>query len=450
MTVAVIELLDVAVGLLEDQAAAINAALAQPDVNQVVLPSGVIWIDQTVRVPAEKKLTLQPDTVLRALPTFSIVGESNAGVLLFGTRSQVSGGTIDMNKVGSAPDNRYNGVVVFDGARDCRRSDLTVMNCSGYGVYDAGSDSLQSMPGSFNLNVRTFNCQVHFEPQGADGTVYLNCHARDGDGDIGCLSWFHPDVGSRNIRFIGCTGHGLAAAGADLTGNIARLSQIYFTDCDIEVRQSSVALSVPAGWFGCEGLNVNGGRYHSDYIAASIKDSTATFVGVQLEGGVALEAINSVVDCTGCQASGGTVSGGSAVGRGIVGWGTAKVRWNGGSIRVVGPAGSTTTAGSVIVSIDTEQVPPPPGTPIQRTTIGAVDFVSSGAGCLADLQATFNDPNKIHLMHSVQALATASAVTGTANPYWVILDIRTIRVYFPAIDYAGKGYKLHWQLVETI
>ncbi|MGT2515135.1 hypothetical protein ACVOMT_13705 [Sphingomonas panni] len=110
-------------GVQQDQSAALNAQLADPGIKRLIAPSGVIWVSRTVRTPGGTKLELQPDTVIRALPTFAIVEGRNHIVLLEGNGAAITGGTVDAAKVGlgGASTDRINGVTVLNGARDCVR-----------------------------------------------------------------------------------------------------------------------------------------------------------------------------------------------------------------------------------------------------------------------------------------------------------------------------------------
>lgn len=148
---------NVQVGVQTNQAPTINAALASAS-SKVILPSGVIWIGQTVWVPSNTMLVMPEDTILRALPIFdntTSFGTSNAGVTLAGNRASVQGGTIDMKKVGlsGGQGDRKNGVMTLNGCRDTVKRDLVIMNCTGYGNYTAGADNRVTPPSSYSEKV---------------------------------------------------------------------------------------------------------------------------------------------------------------------------------------------------------------------------------------------------------------------------------------------------------
>ncbi len=413
-------------GVTTDQAPAINTALASSTVSTVTLPAGVIWIERAVVVPANKTLVMQQGTILRALPTFTTVGGNNSGIVLAGDRATVSGGAVDMNGVGSSPSNRINGVTVNNACRDCRRLDIEVSNCTGYAVWDAGANALTAPPSSYNENVRTFNSQVHFEPQASDGTVYFNCHARDGTGSIPCFSYFHPLAGSRNIKYIACTAYGAASAGVDLNSNIDKLREIHLIDCDVETTGQVTALSHPAGFLGIESLRVIGGRYKSGAIGVSLVDTTATMVGVKMEGANGLESTNSNIDCTGCEAVGSRDPGGGASAFGAVAFGTGQVRFNAGALTATGPVGSAPSAGNVRVSADTNLIPAPAAPPILTKRVeyqAQLTPVSDGASCYANFQVPLNpaDLAKVTIKIGVRNINTVAYTTSAYGPSWQYL-----------------------------
>lgn len=464
MTSAVIELIDLPIDDPTNQAVAINDALADPGTNTVVLPAGVIWIEQSVVVPASKTLVMQPDTILRALPSFTNVGDTNGGVVLAGNRAFVQGGTIDMNKVGlgDGQDDRKNGVMTLNGCRDTVARDLVVMNCTGYGNYTAGGDSRATPPSKYSENVTTYNCQVHHEPQASDGDVFFKCEAYDGDGDIPCGSYFHPIAGTRNCAFIQCRAVGGGAAGAEITTNVSPMENVSFVNCDVVMNGTASAITIPAVFDqGIVGLTVTGGSYTSaGGQAATLRFLTdAIFTAVTFSGGAtAIESTNSDVEFIGCHAS----ATGSSATYGVLGLGTGQVRWNAGSITATGPTASTrASAGNVRVSADTQLVPLPAGT-TKRQARGFSPFVANGVACYANISTPWDVTSKVHVRWTVKADLTAAPVSAAVSgattpsqiPYWFFLSATpapgsTIRVYFPGTNFAGKGYQLDWEVTET-
>lgn len=442
-------------GVQTDQAPRINAALALLSTKWVMLEDGTTWTGQTAIVPEGKALWGGAKSEIRALSTWQI-GRDNSGVLLEGHRASAHSLTIDMNKVGLGEGSaaRVNGIKVLDGARDCRKTDLKIMNCTGYGNYDAGEDNRANPPQSYSRNVRTFNCQVHHEAQGAVGSVYFDCHALDGDGDIPSASYFHPDVGSRYIRYIGCTAYGKSSCGFDLLGNIAKLADIYIIDCDIEMTSDTVAIAAPPGWIGIESLYVTGGRFKTPYIAVSLQDTNATFTGARFEAPYPIEVTNSNLDCHGCTALGGTDPAGAAVGRGIIARGTGRVRWNGGVIKITGPAPDTAVAeGNVVISSDTEQTPAPVRPPaIKARSRGQATFDGDGeTACFTAIFPTYGDIAKCHLSLSVRGRIDGYIPAHTIG--WNEIEPGFIRVRVTGANLATvtggvPDHHLDWELTE--
>lgn len=402
---------DVRVGVEIDQAPAINSLLANGNISYVTLPSGVIWINQAIVVPANKTLLLQTGTIIRAMTTFANVSGRNAGVWLNGNRAAIENGTVDMNKVGlgAGAGARKNGVVVPDGVRDARRRNILIINCTGYGSYDAGVDLSTTPPSSYSENVTCLNCQVCHEWQAADGSVSINPRAGNGDGDIPIESFFHPNAGTKNLRLVGPVAKGAASAGIDLFGNVAQLQEIYIDKPAIEMTGNTVALACSMSAFGLKGLYVDGGKLKTPYIASALVNVNAgKFVGTVFEGVTAIEYTSDYdLDCTGCQFSGGTNPGGGAIGYGIISYGTGAIRWNGGIITVTGPAGSATGNGNVRISADTKQTPVSTTILNKRQEYAAqLAPITDGVNCYANFTVPLNpaDLTKVTCKVGVRSL----------------------------------------------
>ena len=59
---------------------------------------------------------------------------------------------------------------------------------------------------------------------------------RDGEGDIGCLAWFHPATGSRDILYLGASARGLARRHRGDGERRETFERIRFIGCDVHVR----------------------------------------------------------------------------------------------------------------------------------------------------------------------------------------------------------------------
>jgi hypothetical protein len=360
--------------VVSSQSSTINAQLADAAVSELVLGEGTYWIQQGIIVPDGKTLRGQGpgSTILKAMVDFEDSATNAIMVLLQGEGPSVRDMTIDANKRGNGePSNkRCNGVVAEDGCVRYLKQNLVVQNCSGYGVYAGGSSALTNPPSGRNVNIWTFNCQVHFEPQGADGVIYDDCHARDGDADITSLQWFHPLVGSKNIKHYACTGYGSTGAGVDITANIADCENILFDGCDFEVTGTTIAFSVAAGFNDTLGLSLSNCRIVSQGgIGMVLYNASGSMVQTHISGvGVALEANTSDFICTGCTAYSWTNPAGGTASKGVYAPGTQQIRWNGGKIEAVGPVGLMIPyEGGVIVDAATVLIPASTGPSISAT-----------------------------------------------------------------------------------
>lgn len=445
----------VAADVSEDQSIILNVALLDPAATRILLPPGIVWVGHTVRVPAGKSLVLRSDTVLRALPTFAITEGRNHIVLLEGDGAGVFGGTVDAAKVGlgGASTDRINGITVLNGARDCIREDVRVGNCTGYAVYDSGNEDFSAPPSSNNRRLTTFNAQIHLEAQAADGSVYEDCTQEDGDGDIPCLSWVHPLLGSRNISYRGCRGSGATPAGWDVAANIAPLDNITVEDCHYALmNEGGVALAVPAGNLLVRGLRVSRSTFSAPGgIGASLFNVEGSFVQTEFDGATAMEVTGGDVECTGCMAIGQRPVAGSAAAIGIK-TSNATVRWNGGTISVSGPSSSRTILGDVRLSAMVRLSPVPVATRpgIAQEAVGQVTPQVDGRNTYANLFPAVNvtDIGKVHIAIAVRRLLPGYAVAAIPQPTWSMIEPNFFRVYFAGIALSPAEYAISYHFVE--
>ncbi|WP_019517149.1 hypothetical protein [Sphingomonas sp. Mn802worker] len=439
----------------EDQSPAINALLADAETLTLDLPSGIIWISHTVRVPAGKTLNLQTDTILRALPDFEIVDGLNHLVLLEGSRAAILGGEVDANKVGLGAGGgaRINGVTVFNGARNCRRERVIVRNCTGYAVYDSGTNDLTTPPSSFNVDLRTYNSQVHYEQQGADGTTYLNCEAGDGDGDVPCLSWIHPLVGSKRISFIGFKGYGVTPVGADLAANVANLEDIYLDNVRIElVNPAGVGINVNPGNLDTIGLKVIASTFIArGGIAATLTQAYGSFSQCDFIGQTGVEHNNSAVQFIGCNAN--VASETTATPTGIIATGTGQAQWQGGSI--VGAGAPLIFRGPVYFGGGTRTSPLAPAVPIVRQeAYGVVNIVSvDSTHSIANIYLPFaqQDLSKCFVTFSIRKTDASSVPNlGPSTITWTSIGVGQLRAFIDGINLSQPNgtYQLSYHIVE--
>lgn len=447
---------NVAVGVQADQALALNAQLADPTVSRVILPAGVTWIGGTVKVPKGTTLDLTLGGTLRALPTFAIVNGLNHAVLLTGDRAAIIGGTVDMNKrgLGAGINNRYNGITVLAGAQDCIRRDVVVMNCTGYGVYDSGDQTFARPPSSHNYNVRTYNCEIHFEPQGAVGTTYIDCHARDGDGDVLVSSYFHPLVGSYDISFISCSAKGKAPAGFEITANIRDLRNIRIIDTIVEL-DGGLPLVVTNSLLNTYGLKITGSRFTSNVnIAASLTKAFGEISGTTFEGKINAITQNSCdLDYNGCtiravndiNATQFVVALQAYEGRARVNAGRLLVEHMGGS--------GETYRGPVRVSGDTLQVPAAATGPSRtKLTDASGDVALQGNGASQLFQVVSVGRNITDLtkcVFSPSIRTTDGRLSPAYGMTWAHIGVDQIRVDVNAGGAVDPDkFRLNWSFVE--
>ncbi len=443
----------------EDQSAIINAILADPEVMVLNLPSGIIWVSRTLRVPAGKKLALQTNTIIRALPDFAIVDGLNHIVLLEGSRAEISGGEVDANKVGLGAGSgaRINGITVYNGARDCRREHVTVRNCTGYAVYDSGTNDLATPPSSFNIGIRTYNSQVHYEPQGADGTTYLNCEAGDGDGDVPCMSWIHPLVGSRRIAFIGFSGYGITPVGADIMANVADLDDIYLENVRIELANPAgggVGINVNPGNNNTRGLKVVASKFIArGGIAAALSQAYGSFSQCEFVGQTGVEHTASALQFIGCTATVSSATTATPVG--IIATGSGVAQWQGGSITGEGQPAPVISRGPVSFSGNTRTSPQAPSVPVVlQEAYGVVQLVSvDQTRCMANVYLPFiqRDLSKCFLTTSIRKTDGAVAPNlGASTITWTAIAPGHLRVFIDGVNLSqpSGAYQLGYHLVE--
>lgn len=443
----------------EDQAPALNVFLSSADVRVTELPSGIIWVAQSVRVPAGKSLALQSDTIIRALPSYSIIGGRNHVVLLEGNRAGISGGTVDANKVGLGQGGgaRINGVTVFNGARDCRRENMQITNCTGYASYDSGTNDRLTPPSSLNIGVSVSNSQIHFEQQGADGSTYISCTSRDGDGDVPCLSWIHPLVGSRRTSFIGFDGFGATPVGVDVAANIANIEDIHFYDVRIELTNSGgVGMNVNSGNNDTNGLKVVASKFITNGgIGVVLSQATGSFAQCDFFGQTGVEHADSSIQFIGCNAIVSSATTATPVG--IVVTGAGKAQWQGGSINGTATGGVLPLAfrGSVLFGGGTRTSPAMPSVPVVRQeAYGTVDVVSvDTTHSIANVFLPFvqQDLAKCFLTTSLRKTNASSAPNlGASTITWASIGAGQLRIYIDGVNLAqpSSSYQLNYHIVE--
>jgi hypothetical protein len=338
-------LIPVAADAVTDDSTIINAALADPTITTVELPAGVVGLGSAIVIPSGKTLmgAGRELTTLLALPTFSQNVVVASAIRAAGVN--VHDLTIDGDRRGTGAGlaRRVNGLQMSYARRfTVRRVD--VRNCTGYGHYVVGdTDGFRTMAGDGTWeDCRAANCEIHFEQMFAENITLINCHSRDGEGDVNCLSWFHPLTGSRDITYIGCTARGIAGAGIEATANVRDLERIRFIGCDVHIRGTTTALVTSAGVGRTGRLELIGTRIQSDGgLGAQLHDTEAfatqswisgAVEGVQLRNGSSLVAM-------GLETVGATDPASTSTAIGINLDGSSRARFTGGRIEARGPLG---------------------------------------------------------------------------------------------------------------
>lgn len=247
----------VAVGVVANQGAIINAALAANDV--VILPSGDIYISEPINIPNGKLLIGQgiDNTIIKPMVNYEDIAVNPAII-----DGPGSGGTCGIFRLtvngmerglGEGAGKRVHGIRLGY-TQNFIVENCSVINCTGYGFWAVGSgnDVTLFSSGTFR-HCYTDNCSVHFEATACDGLLFEDCHGRKavGVGNVATLSFFHPLTDSRRITFRNCSGIGEAAAGIDPSGDAGTeavgLSDITIDNCHFELTFAGPALSVAPG-----------------------------------------------------------------------------------------------------------------------------------------------------------------------------------------------------------
>ena len=239
-----------------DHAQVINSALADPLVSKVILGEGLFTLTSPIVVPSKKILegAGRDLTILRAdAENFTRSPDGEEDGLVNSVRGSenvaIHNLTIDANKL--SPDGfRLHGcfmreVVGFE------ISGVDVHNATGYAHIAQGVLGSVDPPTSSGTytDCYAYNSQVYFEQMACNGVTLTDCHARDGDGDIGGEGYFHPLAGSKNITYIDCTGYGYAYSGFNLL-SISHLGEsienIRIENCEIEIFRDDAGSAIVA------------------------------------------------------------------------------------------------------------------------------------------------------------------------------------------------------------
>ncbi|AQR75538.1 glycosyl hydrolase family 28-related protein [Sphingomonas sp. LM7] len=372
-----------------DAAPAINAALADSDYGVVLLPPGTYGLLSSIVLQSGKTLRGAGWnlTSLVALDGFDSGIATNS--LVYGasatTAVVVSDLAVDGGKVRGGGTIRLTGLQLRGTSFLVERT--ISRNCTGYGHFAQGD------PGGFFYASGTFrdcwsyNCQIAFEQTASDGVLLVNCHARDGDGDL-IGTYFHPLTRSRNITYLSCTAYGNAFAGVELIADASGpMDNIRIIGCTIQMLGNVPAL-VQSGVARTTNLQLLASRFVSAGGAASTDMTLVEGSAVQcvFDGGlVGSNWSGATMNFTNCKSI-GRAQGVGVAAYGIVATGNSDLRWSGGSLEAHGDAQrfwTSVSAGSVLIKTpDTRQVPDGP-----NATFSAANLVVTANRTGADLSA---------------------------------------------------------------
>lgn len=444
---------------LSDDSQIINAVLAEPTTTVAELPAGVIGVGSVIMIPSGKMLigAGREQTILLALPSFAqnVVVASTIGA----TGIAVQDLTIDGNRVGlgGGLQRRVN-ALQFSQCRRFSVRRVDVRNCTGYGHFVVGDPEFSVEPkagdGTWE-DCRAANCEVHFEQMHAENITLINCHSRDGEGDLNCLSWFHPLLGSRDILHIGCTARGIAGAGIEATAVQRDLHRIRFIGCDVHIRGTTTGLVTTAGVGRTHGLELIGTRIHSDGgLGAQLHNTEAFATQSSLTGageGLQLRNESSLV-AVGTEILGITDAArtGTAVGVNIDG--SSRMRFTGGRIEARGPAGNSVpvygSAANAEVSETTELVGQTRVVKVMEAR-GVASIQQDGPNAYANilLPRAVTDRDRGHLDFTIKTGSDGYLANRVAAS-WSYLDNRNIRVRLGGDSTLPARAKLSYEFIE--
>lgn len=343
-----------------DDAPAINAALADPDVREVRLGGGTFAVGSQISIPSNKILSGagRDATIIRRIPipapetsTHSIINAANGT-----TNVIVRDLTADGNRSGQGMDaqSRCHGVVI--GSINFLIERVYVENTTGYAFYNAAPDP----GGEFQVSgiVRDCACwnfNVGFEATGdtAPGITYYDCHAhtepRD-EGDLvshGTDACFHYYGGASNLTLIRCTADGIRSIAFNAFSNTGSMKDFTLIDCRFHMTGDGIAFLVDSANANYKltnlvivGCSFRAPETPSAY-AAQFKHCEASISNTRFEGwgkAISVDA-GASVRFEGCWAKGIENVSGTSYAYGIYVDGTGSALWNGGELIAHGAVG---------------------------------------------------------------------------------------------------------------
>lgn len=354
-----------------DDAAVINAALADPAVSVVLLPAGQIAIGARIVRPLNKKLIGAGPGKTNFLFLPSLAG-STAGVFESPLGNDYGGGfsgfSVDGQYVGWGGGASARTHVIVPRGVGWLNENIRVKNAYGYHFW-ANSGTAGVYSSGIFRNVHSDNANVQFETTNADGVLFDGFTGTSGDSSAPGYAnmgneFIHPIADSQNITFR----HGRfeGESGAPLSISTTAVNQKGIVLDDVEIIQTNNAYS--AGVIGGTAsfrnqVTMKNVRLHKPDggpAALSVTHSDVFMVNSRAVGGQFGVAANNggIIELSNSYAEGRTDPAGAipAYGAGTSGTGTINVV--GGTLRGIGPAGSASSRGSrVTVAGNTRQFP---------------------------------------------------------------------------------------------
>ena len=359
-----------------DDAAAINAALANPDVTEVILGPGVFIVGSAIIIPSGKTLTGdgRDTTMIKAAANFTRiagVGDGIVSTVPDAANVVLRDFSVDASKlmVGGA---RLHGVWMQE-AENFSITRVDVYNATGYGHFAQGKHLGFNPDGSVRVDYAsgtytdcvTYNCEVGFEQMYSDGITLTNVHGRDGDGDISTEAHFHVLAGSRNITYIDSTSISASYGGFSLLSFANPLENIRIVNSLVEVGNGFAITAL--GYLPILGLTIENSRFAAnalvDGIAARLGGVTGTATNSQFVGypagavfGNSGDGTPSVFQAIDSESVGLTDLAGRSGSYGI-GVFSGTVTWDGGTLEARGVPGLMfPTSGTVILQNSVELI----------------------------------------------------------------------------------------------
>lgn len=220
--------MDVSVDPSADNSVVINAALADPIIQVVILPPGDIRVDHAIIVPSGKWLRGAGMGVTRLIRTDNIATSDYSDKTVIVSASAATGVHVsDLTVVSPKVNDKVQGVWML-GATGFLVERVSAYNCGyAFWAHELASD------GVFR-DIQSFNANVHFETTQASAITFDGLRWGDGDGDnpLGVEAVHHCLYESKNITFKNSRGSGSGQPFLVVANDGGLIDTIRFVRCD--------------------------------------------------------------------------------------------------------------------------------------------------------------------------------------------------------------------------